>query len=144
MKVTEAMMSAPGAFIPTSMPAKAPGMTPVSRVQHMNSISFRLHLVRRSGKVQANTDTGRATSMKMATTASPGSRYFPISAKFTCEPSRMKMNMRMISAVVMTYSSSFSCSRSSILKPKASLLPITMPNTNTAMKPEECMPSAPM
>ena len=39
MKVTEAIICAPGAFMPSRRPASAAGMTPVSRVQHMNSIS---------------------------------------------------------------------------------------------------------
>ena len=74
MKVMEAIICATGAFMPSKMPARAAGMTPVSRVQHMNNISLRLHRARRSGSVQANTVTGRATSMKIATTATPPSR----------------------------------------------------------------------
>ena len=62
MKVTEAIICAPGAFMVSKMPARAAGMTPVSRVQHMNSISLRLQRARRSGRVQANTVIGRATS----------------------------------------------------------------------------------
>ena len=38
--VTEAMISAPGAFIPSSKPASAAGITPVSRVQHMAAIGI--------------------------------------------------------------------------------------------------------
>ena len=39
-KVTEAISCASGAFMPSSRPASAAGITPVSRVQHMNSISL--------------------------------------------------------------------------------------------------------
>ena len=74
IKVTEAMISAPGAFMPSSKPASAAGMTPVSRVQHMKSISFRLQRERWSGAAHRNTVSGRATSMKTATTAAPPSR----------------------------------------------------------------------
>ena len=49
MKVTEAITCAPGAFMPSSRPASAAGITPVSRVQHMNSISLKLQRARRSG-----------------------------------------------------------------------------------------------
>ena len=52
------------------------------------------------------------------------------------------MNSRMMNAVVITKSSSFCDSPGSILKPNESLLPIMMPNTNTAMKPLACRPSA--
>ena len=69
----EAIICAPGAFMPSKMPASAAGMTPVSRVQHMNSISLRLQRARRSGNVHANTVTGRATNMKIATTTTPPS-----------------------------------------------------------------------
>ena len=64
MKVTDAIIGAPGAFMPSSRPASAAGMTPVSRVQHMNSISLKLHRARRSGSAQRKTVAGRATSMK--------------------------------------------------------------------------------
>ena len=72
----------------------------------------------------------------------PAARWRLISWKSTCAPSRMKMNMRMINAVVRTNSSSRCCSPGSILKPNRSLLPIAIPNTNTAMKPLACSPSA--
>ena len=44
INVTDAIICAPGAFMPSNRPASAAGMTPVSRVQHMNNISLRLHL----------------------------------------------------------------------------------------------------
>jgi hypothetical protein len=74
MNVTDAIIVAPGAFMPSKIPASAAGMTPVSRVQHMNSISLRLHRARRSGSAQAKTVTGRATNMKMSTTTIPPTR----------------------------------------------------------------------
>ena len=52
MKVTDAIIWAPGAFTPTSRPASAAGITPVSRVHDMNNISFKLHFARRSGTAQ--------------------------------------------------------------------------------------------
>jgi len=52
------------------------------------------------------------------------------------------MNRRMMKAVVNMYSSSFCASPASIAKPNDSLLPSMMPNTNTAMKPLACRPSA--
>lgn len=58
MKVTDAIISAPGAFRPSNKPASAAGMTPVSRVQHMNSISLKLHW---SGSAHKKTVTGRGT-----------------------------------------------------------------------------------
>jgi len=75
MKVTEAMICEPGAFMPSSKPASAAGITPVSRVQHMNSISLKLHCARRSGSAQQNTVTGLATSINMVTTATPPTQY---------------------------------------------------------------------
>src|SRR5260370_22697805 len=57
MKVTEAIICAPGAFMPSNKPARAAGMTPVSRVQHMNSISLKLHLARPSGSAHKKTVT---------------------------------------------------------------------------------------
>ena len=48
----------------------------------------------------------------------------------------------MMKAVVSTNSASFCVSPGSILNPNVSLLPMTMPNTNTAKKPEACRPSA--
>ncbi len=45
------------------------------------------------------------------------------------------MNTRMMKAVVTMKSLSFFVSPGSIWKPNASLLPSTIPNTNTAMKP---------
>ena len=71
MKVTEAINCAPGAFMPRSRPASAAGMTPVSRVQHMNSISAKLHRARRSGSAHRKTVTGRATSIRTVTTVTP-------------------------------------------------------------------------
>ena len=53
MKATEAIICAPGAFTPSKRPASAAGITPVSRVQHMNSSSARLHRARRSGSAHA-------------------------------------------------------------------------------------------
>ena len=47
-----------------------------------------------------------------------------------------------MNAVVMTKSSSFCASACGILNPNASLFPIMMPNTKTAMKPLDCKPSA--
>src|SRR6185312_13910144 len=142
MNVTEAMICAPGAFMPSRSPASAAGMTPVSRVQHMNSISLKLHFARRSGSAQANTVTGRATNMKISTTMTPPNQYCAIKWKSTCAPSSMKMNRRMMKAVVPTYSSCACSSAPLILNPNVSLLPMTMPNTNTAMKPLACKPSA--
>ena len=74
MKVTEAIICAPGAFMPSRRPASAAGITPVSRVQHMNSISAKLHRARRSGSAHRNTVTGRATSIRTVTTATPPRR----------------------------------------------------------------------
>src|SRR5258705_6494224 len=74
MKVTDAIICAPGALMPTSRPAKAAGMTPVSRVQHMNSISAKLQRARRSGNAHKKTVAGRATSIKMVTTITPPHR----------------------------------------------------------------------
>jgi hypothetical protein len=50
-------------------------MTPVSRVQHMNNNSCQLHLARRSGSAQAKTVSGRATNIKIRTTATPPIKY---------------------------------------------------------------------
>ena len=83
MKVTDSIICAPGAFIPSNRPASAAGMTPVSRVQHMNSISLKLHCARRSGSAQRKTVTGRATNMKIATTMMPPTRYWRIRPKST-------------------------------------------------------------
>ena len=85
-------------------------MTPVSRVQHMNSISAKLQRARRSGSAHRNTVAGRATSISTVTTAMPPSQYWLISAKSTWAPSRMKMNRRRMNAVVSTNSSSFCAS----------------------------------
>ena len=74
MKVTEAIICAPGAFMPSRRPASAAGMTPVSRVQHMNSISAKLHRARRSGSAHRKTVAGRATSISTVTTATPPSQ----------------------------------------------------------------------
>ncbi len=51
INVTDAIIRLPGAFMPISKPASAAGITPVSLVQHMKSISLKLHLARRSGNV---------------------------------------------------------------------------------------------
>ena len=64
MKVIDAISCAPGAFMPTSRPAIAAGMTPVSRVQHMNNISLKVHRARRSGSAHRKTVAGRAISMR--------------------------------------------------------------------------------
>ena len=46
--------------MPSSSPASAAGMTPVSRVQHMKRSSCQLHFARWSGQAQTSTVTGRA------------------------------------------------------------------------------------
>ena len=103
-KVTEAIISAPGTFIPRRMPASAPGITPVSRVQHMKRSSRRLHFARRSGKAQRKTVIGRAMKMKTRTRRMPLPRYRPTRRKLTWLPRRMKINIRMIRAVEPTKS----------------------------------------
>ena len=42
MNVIDAIIEAPGAFLPSNILASAAGMTPVFRVQHMNRSSLRL------------------------------------------------------------------------------------------------------
>src|SRR6266851_3169081 len=101
----------------------------------------RFHAEQQAGQ-RCRNDAGLATSISTVTTATPPIQYLLINAKSTCAPSRMKMNRRMMNAVVSMYSSSFWASPASILKPNVSLLPSTMPNTNTAMKPLASMPAA--
>jgi hypothetical protein len=80
--------------------------------------------------------SGRATNMNTSTSATPGSQYWAMRPKFTCEPSSTKIISRMIRALALTKDSRCCASLWSMLKPNEDLLPISMPNTNTAMKPE--------
>src|SRR6516164_196650 len=80
--------------------------------------------------------------LKTPSRVAPAKAYRPIRPKSTCAPSRMKIKSRMMNAVVTTNSASLCASPASIRKPKTSLLPSTMPNTNTAMNPEACRPLA--
>lgn len=74
IKVIDAIISLPGAFMAESNPASAAGITPVSLVQHIKSISLKLHFARRSGRAQRKTVIGRAMSIKIETTITPPDR----------------------------------------------------------------------
>ena len=52
----------------------AAGITPVSRVQHMNSFSFSVQRARRSNAVQTNTVIGRHTNIIISTITTPTSQ----------------------------------------------------------------------
>ncbi len=75
MNVTAAIISAWGAFKPTNILANAPGITPVSLVQHIkiNSLSFQLAFL--SGSAQSKTVIGLAINIKIKTTPKAGQKY---------------------------------------------------------------------
>jgi len=77
IKVTDVIICASGTLMPSRKPARAAGMTPVSQVQHMNSVSLKLHRARRSGSAHRKT-VGRTITMKIATRTTPPCQYrFP-------------------------------------------------------------------
>ena len=81
--------------MPSRSPARAAGITPVSRVQHMNKSSSRLHFARRSGHAHRNTAKGRATSMKIATAPINTTAAIPaVAAKNVPPTTRLDPRMR--------------------------------------------------
>ena len=96
---TVTISSSFGTPMARSRPATDAGTTPVSRVQPMKTISFRVHRPRRSGRRHASTVRGLATKRRTAITASAGSRFSAIVPSGRFAPSVMKTRSTTISAV---------------------------------------------